>query len=116
MKNIKDKYLERIKDVEITYDYEDSYNKLYNIVVDYSNETGDYSIYYLFDEIVSFETVECLAKNELEEGGLLRLYYFLGNADMNNDIFRINGYGNVEDITKEDLEFLKDEIIVNLQA
>jgi len=115
MENIKNETIEKIKNIEITYDYEESYNDLYNTCIDYMNETQDFSIEYLFNEIVSYDYVEEMAKYELENGGLVRLYYFLGNANFNNDIFKINGYGNVEDVYKEDLEYLKSEILEILE-
>lgn len=101
----------KIEEIEITYDYEETYNNLYNTVIDYMNDTQDWDFDYLFEEYVSYDLAEDIAKNELESGGLVRLYYFLGDANLNNDMFRINGYGNLEDINKEDLEYLKDEIL-----
>lgn len=101
----------KIEEIEITYDYEDTYNNLYNTVIDYENDTQDWDFDYLFKEYVSYDLAEDIAKNELENGGLVRLYYFLGDANLNNDMFRINGYGNLEDINKDDLEYLKDEIL-----
>ena len=109
------KRLEQLKNdiekVEITYNYEESYNNLYNEVIDYMHDTQDFDLDYLFEDFVSYDTVEEMAKNELENNGLIRLYYFLGEANLNNDLFRINGYDNLEDITKEDLEFLKEQIL-----
>jgi uncharacterized membrane protein YvbJ len=107
LKKLKDK----IEEIEITYDYENTYNNLYNTVIDYMNEAQDWDFEYLFEDYVSYDLAEDIAKNELESGGLVRLYYFLGDANLNNDIFRINGYGNLEDIDKDDLECLKDEIL-----
>ena len=52
-----------------------------------------------------------MAKNELEKGGLIRLYYFMGDCNFNNEIFRVNAYGNLEDISIDDLKYLKDEIL-----
>lgn len=102
---------DKIEEIEITYDYEDTYKNLYNTVIDYENDTQDWDFDYLFEEYVSYDLAEDIAKNELENGGLVRLYYFLGDANLNNDMFRINGYGNLEDINKDDLECLKDEIL-----
>lgn len=111
----KDKLIEIIKEIEITYDYEESYNNLYNAVIDYMNETQDFSLEYLFEDIIDYYTAEEIAKSELEKGGLIRLYYFLGDANLNNSLFRIDGYGNLEDIFKDDLDNLKEEILENLK-
>lgn len=107
--------IENIKGVEITYNYEESYSNLYNACIDYMNETQDWSIEYLFEDFIDYELAEERAKWELENGGLIRLYYFLGNANLNNDVFRINGYGNLEDITKDDLDYLKEQVIEQLE-
>lgn len=102
---------DKIEEIEITYDYEDTYNSLYNTVIDYENKTQDWDFEYLFENYVSYDVAEDIAKNELQNSGLVRLYYFLGDANLNNSLFKINGYGNLEDINKEDLEYLKEEII-----
>lgn len=89
------------------YDKEDSeiYNDLYNLVADYS--IGDY----LLSDYITYDEAEELAKNELNNGGLVRLYYFLGNANFNRDLFKIDGYGNLQDVYRPDLEDLKAELI-----
>lgn len=101
----------RIENIEITYDYEETFTNLYNTTIDFMNETQDFDFEYLFEDIVYYELAEEIAKHELEEGGLLRLYYFLGNANLNNDLFKIDGYGNLSDIYKDDLEYIKEEIL-----
>ena len=100
-----------IENIEITYDYDDTYTKLINATIDYQNETQDWCFEDIFEDIVDYEIAEDIAKRELEQGGLLRLYYFLGDANLNNSIFRIDGYGNLTDIDKEDLEYIKEEIL-----
>ena len=102
---------EKIENIEITHDYENSYTDLYNAVIDYMDETQDFDFEYLFDDIIDYEMAEERARYELENGGLVRLYYFLGDINCNNDIFRINAYGNLEEINIDDLEDLKQEII-----
>lgn len=103
-----------IEEIEISYDYKETYNKLYNTVIDYMNETQDWHLDYLFEEFIDYETAEEIAKRELENGGLIRLYYFLGDANLNNPIFIINGYGNLTDIDRDDLSYLKNDIIDNI--
>lgn len=63
--------------------------------------------------IVDSELVEEIAKNELKEGGLLRLRCFLGDTEATSEYYRIDGYGNLADIELEDLKFWLQEIIEN---
>lgn len=112
----KEELLKNIKGVKITYDFEETYNKLYNYVIDYMNDTQDFELDELFSEYVDYYTAEEYAKNQLEQGGFARLQCCIENINFYNDnIFRINAYGNIEDITKKDLECLKDEIIERLE-
>lgn len=112
----KEELIKKIEEIEISYDYEESYCNLYNTCVDYMNDSQDFKLDYLFEDFYSYDVVEEIAKNELENGGLIRLYYFLGNANLNNTLFKINGYGNLEDVEYEDLEYLKSEILDNLRG
>lgn len=106
---------ERIENIASSYDYDGYYTELRNTIIDYENDTQDWDFDYLFEDFVDYEIVEEQAKHELENGGLIRLYYFLGNANLNNDIFRIDGYGNLQDIEKDDLDYLKEEILNNIE-
>jgi hypothetical protein len=105
-----------IESINIDYTrlYEDIYNDIYNIVIDYENNTQDFSFDYLFEDIIDYDSAEDRAKWELENGGLIRLYYFLGDANLNNSLFKINGYGNLEDIYIDDLTTLKEDILDNI--
>lgn len=110
LKELKDK----IEKIEITNYYDECYGELYNACIDYMNETQNFDLDYLFEEFVDYETAEERAKYELENG-LERLYYFLGDTKISNNIlFRINVYGNLENISKEDLETLKEDILDNI--
>lgn len=104
-----------IENIEVTYDYLTTYTELQNAVIDYENETQDWNLEHLFDEYITYEIAEEMAKRELEKGGLIRLNYFLRDVNFNNDIFKINGYGNIENITIDDLKILKDEILENIK-
>lgn len=102
---------ERIEGIEITYDYDQTYTDLLNATIDYQNDTQTWDFEYLFEDIIDYEAAEEQAKYELENGGLVRLYYYLGDANLNNEIFKIDGYGNLTDIEKSDLEYIKEEIL-----
>lgn len=110
MKELKE-LKEKIENIEIGYDYEEAYTELKNTVIDYMNDTQDWDFEYIGEDIIDYELAEMQAKNELEHGGLIRLYYFLGDANLNNELFRINGYGNLENIDIDDLNNMKEEII-----
>lgn len=106
---------ETIENIKITYDYEETYTNLLNATIDYQNNTQDWRFEEIFQDIIDYEIAEERAKYELEQGGLIRLCYFLGDANLNNQIFRIDGYGNLTDITKDDLQNVKDEILEEIK-
>lgn len=105
---------ERIENIKINYDYEESYTNLYNTVIDYMNDTQDFDLEYLFEDFIDYGTAEEIAKNELTNGGLVRLSYYLGDVNLNDEIFKLDGYGNLENIDIDDLNNLKDEILENI--
>lgn len=113
MKKLKE-LKERIENVKINYNYEESYTNLYNTVIDYMNDTQDFDLEYLFEDFIDYETAEDIAKNELNNGGLIRLKYYLGDTNLNDEIFKLDGYGNLENITIDDISNLKDEISENI--
>lgn len=89
-----------------------TYSNLYNTCIEYMNETQDFDYEYLFEDFIGYELAEERAKYELENYGLERLHYFLGNTTFcMQNLFKINVYGNLENITKEDLNTLKEELI-----
>lgn len=110
MKDLKE-LKERIENIESSYDYDTYYTELLNTTIDYQNKTQDWCFEYLFEDIIDYEIAEDVAKSELENGGLIRLYYFLGDANLNNEIFKLDGYGNLTDINKDDLDYIKEQIL-----
>lgn len=110
MKELRE-FKERIENIESSYDYDSYYSDLYNTTIDYMNDSQDYDFEYLFEDIIDYDSAEDYAKQELENGGLIRLYYFLGDANLNNELFKIDGYGNLTDISKDDLDYIKEEIL-----
>lgn len=107
---------EKIEKIEITYDYDKTYSDLYNTVIDYMNESKDWSFEDLFEDFIDYEIAEDRAKWELENGGLERLRYYINDTSFyDQEIFRIDGYGNLKNIYKEDLEDLKSEILDKIE-
>ena len=106
--------LEKLEEVDIdnyNKDTEELYTDIINNVIDYENHSQDFDLEYLYEDIIDYDTAEEIAKSELNNGGLIRLYYFLGDANLNNNMFRINGYGNLEDFDRFDLRDLKQALI-----
>lgn len=113
MKELKE-LKERVENIEITYDYEESYCNLKNAIIDYTNDTQDWDFEEIGENIIDYELAEEQAKYELEQGGLIRLHYYLGNANLNNPLFKVNGYGNLQDLEKTDLEYMKEELLTTI--
>lgn len=103
------KMKENVENVNITYNFEETFNSLYNAVDGYG-KTND-NILQLFWPFYDSGEIEKIMARELEYGGLERIYYFIGDATLTNKLFVINGYGNLEDVTIGDLEQLKEDIL-----
>lgn len=101
-----------ISDIGISYDCEETYCELYNTMVDYWNENQSWIGEELFYDYETLDGIEMRAEEELRNGGLVRLWYFLGDINPNcSNIFRVNAYGNCEDVDMDDMECLKDDLL-----
>lgn len=93
------------------YNLESALSQIRDIAYHLENK-GNYSALELCDEYIDYDTANEMAKNQLESGGLARLYYFMGEVNFHSeDIYRINGYGNLESVTKESIEGLYEEVV-----
>lgn len=111
------KKLEELKEKLSGQTYEENYCDLVNTLVDYDNEAHDNL--YLYDcmhEIVEFvddEIMEYLIKecnNDID-----RLRCFIG--DTHSDyIYKLDGYGNLENVTDDDFEYCIDNAIEQLKG
>lgn len=103
--------LEALDDIEsgmssYTLSVEDAYAKLYNVATDYS-----YSLEDIFYDYMDYDQAEEMLRSEVETWGLARVYYFLGDVNpMACEVFRINWYGNLEEVHYNDIEDLIDEV------
>lgn len=85
---------------------EEAYCSLYNSALDY-----DYHLEDLFSDFVTEEEAEEMAKHELENGWLARLYCFLWDCNFcAESFFKINGYWNLEEVHYKEIELLIDEL------
>ncbi len=97
----------------LSYDYEKDYTNIYNACIDYMNSTQDFKIEEVFYNFIDYEMAEEIAKNRITEGGLASLHCFIDGVNLNEELFKLDGYENLENVTKEDLRDLIDDIIEN---
>lgn len=84
---------------------EDWFCRLYNILSDFDGENMLY-------DYIRIEDAEEMAKDQLETGWLARLYYFMGDVNWNcADLIHLDGYGNCEEATSDDLIDIIDDVI-----
>ena len=100
---------EQIENVEIDYPLDEAYCSLINPVIDYMNESQDFSLEYLFNDFTDSEYVIYYIKENADD--LDRLYYYLGDVDLRDDLFITDAYGNLRSIDTTDLEALKEDIL-----
>lgn len=114
--SFKRKLLRQIKEYknEVGYDNEQNYSKLYNMCVECDNEYGEP---YLTDHIVESDLIdEDDVKYHMEHIGtdLDRMRCFIGDTTPDT-IYRLDGYGNLDNATRADFLDLADELIEMLQ-
>ena len=111
------KKLEELKERLSGQTYEENYCDLVNTLIDYDNEAHDKL--YLYDsmretvEFVDDEIMEYLIKecdNDID-----RLRCFIGDAH-SDYIYKLNGYGNLENVTDDDFIYCVDAAIERLKG
>lgn len=109
------KKLEEIKN-NLSYNNEENYTNMINTMIDYDNEAQDNL--YLYDstqELVNFVDDEILSYLIKENSdSVSRLRCFINDTNDDN-IYKLNGYGNLENVDKNDFEFCIDEAITTLK-
>lgn len=101
------KALDEMKE-EISYGGEEYYKKIYNAC---SND-GEILSYLDEQNYVTSDDEERIIKENSDS--IDRLRYFIGDT-YSADLYRIDGYGNLENVTSEDLKDLCDDLIHELR-
>lgn len=114
MKQLTVKATEELLDLkerlESYWDLEWYFAELYNILSDFYGED-------LLSDYITYEDAEEMAKQQLEDGWLVRLYYFMGNVNWNMaNLIHLDWYWNCEEATSEDLIDIIDDVIDNYWA
>lgn len=96
--------------LESYWDLEWYYWELYNILSDFDWE--DYLSDYL-----TIDAAEEMAKHQLEDWWLARLYYFMWDVNRNTEnLIKLDGYWNCEEVSADDLIDIIDDVIDNYWA
>ena len=111
------KKFEELKERLFENTTENNYCDLINTATNYDNEAQD--SLYLYDtiqELVFFVDEEILQQliKKNAEYGISRLRYFI-NDTYNADIYKLNVYENLENVSDDDFELCIDECIERLQ-
>lgn len=68
-------------------------------------------------DIIDDEQVDEMVKQIIEdEGGYVRVKYFLQNASNTNEYHILDGYGNVDELRASDIENVLDEYMTDLKS
>ena len=102
--------LEELKGISINgYDLDSVYFKLNDIAA----EIGAYD---LIDEFIDYEKLEKIIKYRLKHYGVLSVKEFIwGIKKFSSIIYYLDGYGDARNVTKNDLKFLKLNLINKLE-
>lgn len=66
------------------------------------------------NDIIDIDMAEMMAKDQLEDGGLARLYYFMWDVNWwTAEIVRLDGYWNCEEVHFWDLIDIIDDVLDN---
>lgn len=113
------KYIEELEILRdnLGYDYEENYNKIEKIAINFDNDFEDIylaDIFYDFD-IVKEEEAESRLQNELKNGcGIDRVRCFINDTTADT-VYKITAYGNLENVHISDFEEIIDELIWNIK-
>ena len=112
------KKLEELKD-NLSYNYENDYCDMVNIMIDYDNEAqDDLYLYDITQELVEFvddETLEYYIDYQIKNFGKDRLFYMFNNVNNVCGLYVVDGYGNLRDVEQNDLIYCIDEAITKLK-
>lgn len=108
------KYIEDLEELKdnLSYDYEENYNKILEIANNFDNDFEDIyltDIFYNSDFITEDDATDRL-EQELKDYGLDRARCFI-NDTTEDTIYKLDGYGNLENVCTSDFENVIDDMI-----
>lgn len=105
-----------LENIEITYDYEASYCKLRNATIDFMNDTQEFFLDGFFENYLDEKTLEYMVEYNLKEHGLWAVQNLLSGVKQYEGIYVVDASGYGHDITYNELEDLKSELIFEVES
>lgn len=106
--------LEKLKN-NLSFDNEENYCEMVNIAVDYDNTAqDDLCLYDRILETVDFVSEEILpyyVEYQLKEIGIERIIYMAKDVTYADSIYKINDYGNLENVAINDFIYCINEAL-----
>lgn len=120
MKKLKLETIKKLEELKsnFSYDMEENYKNMVNIMIDYDNEAQD--DLYLYDttlqliEFVDEETFKYYIEYQFKEFGMCRAPYIFRSLEYSDSIYKIDAYGNLQNVDTEDFTYCIDEAIKKL--
>lgn len=100
-----------IESIEITSDLESVYCDLINATIDYQNDTQTWDFEYIFEDYIDDEILAYAVKDNLERFGVWAVKNLLDDINDEVGVYRVDAYGYGHDITMDDLEEIKEQIM-----
>lgn len=107
---------EKVENIEISYDYEQTYCDLINATIDYQNDTQDWGFEWIFNDYIDDYILKDMVEYNLKEHGVWAVRNLLDGIKNECGIYRIDAYGYGYDIDYEDLQNIKDEILETIDS
>lgn len=107
--------IKHVEDITIIYTSEEALDQLKHTLTLCEENNIDNNLESILDKYINVDRLEEITK-EVLDSGIQRLYYFLQDVDLRKEIFRLDAYGNLENVNLQDLKDLKEEILDELYS
>lgn len=117
MKNTKKTLISNLLEIKnnLSCYLDEDFSKIYNLCIDYMNDTKDWKLEDAFYDFNDEEIVKEYVKHEIDKTCDLQLISnILSEVDFNADRYRIDAYWYVQNIEKNDIEYLVDDLVERL--
>ena len=113
------KKLEELKKTISKNNTETNYRDIINTLIEYDNNAQDNL--YLYDnskeivDIIDDELLQYYLEEQLKNNGPYSLYYIFNELEHPDDLYKLNVYGNLENVTDGDFINIIDDAIDTLK-